>query len=81
MQLSGNESTFDVDPKVPGLNPPVATQVKCFSLPLLPLGDQPLAKKGLVVKMKNALLPFTSLKPSLTRYSITTLFNSALGRW
>jgi len=24
--------------------PPVASQVKCFSLPFLPLGDQPLAK-------------------------------------
>ena len=26
--------------------PPVASQVKCFSLPLLPLGDQPLAERA-----------------------------------
>ena len=33
-----------VDQKSQVRIPPVASQVKCFSLPFLPLGDQPLAK-------------------------------------
>ncbi len=34
-----------VDPKVPGSNPTCCFTVKEFSLPLLPLGDQPRAEK------------------------------------